>query len=227
VTNLPGARIEALPPIIRLATEQPSIEELTEFESGECYPIALPRLFIEAASQPGELVFDPFAGSGTTLVAAQQLGRRGLGLEIHPERVEWCAARLRDPASIRHADALRLAELNLPPVDLVLTSPPYMTIRDHPENPLTGYQTRDGDYHRYLQQLAGIFIAAGNLLRPGGWLVLNAANMRTDGHVTPLAWDLAAMISGPVTFVRELVIDWDEPADWMTNDYCLLFRRPQ
>jgi len=40
---------------------------------------------IKAISRPGDLVLDPFAGSGTTALAAAQLGRRYIGMEIIPQ----------------------------------------------------------------------------------------------------------------------------------------------
>jgi adenine-specific DNA-methyltransferase len=45
-------------------------------------PISVLMQLIEAFSAPGDLVLDPFAGSGSTLAAAQMLGRRWLGIEI-------------------------------------------------------------------------------------------------------------------------------------------------
>jgi DNA modification methylase len=39
---------------------------------------------IKLYSYPDDLVLDPFAGSGTTLVAAKRLGRQSLGVEINP-----------------------------------------------------------------------------------------------------------------------------------------------
>lgn len=48
------------------------------------FPPQLPRLFIEALSAPDETVLDPMAGSGTTLVEAQRLGRRAIGCDIDP-----------------------------------------------------------------------------------------------------------------------------------------------
>jgi site-specific DNA-methyltransferase (adenine-specific) len=48
------------------------------------FPEELPRRLIKLYSYPGDLVLDPFAGSGTTLVAARKLGRRALGVEINP-----------------------------------------------------------------------------------------------------------------------------------------------
>ena len=49
---------------------------------------------IRACSNPGEIVLDPFAGSGTTLVVAKKLGRRWLGFELSPNYVARVHARL-------------------------------------------------------------------------------------------------------------------------------------
>ncbi len=57
-------------------------------------PEELVRKFILASSNEGETVLDPFSGSGTTLVAAQQLGRRWLGCELKAEYNEWAMERL-------------------------------------------------------------------------------------------------------------------------------------
>ena len=49
------------------------------------FPLQLPTFFINLLSQPGQLVVDPFGGTGTTALAAEQLGRRWLVTEIDPE----------------------------------------------------------------------------------------------------------------------------------------------
>lgn len=48
------------------------------------FPVGLPRFFIKAYSDEGDAIFDPFLGSGTTLIAAAELGRIGYGCEISP-----------------------------------------------------------------------------------------------------------------------------------------------
>jgi len=59
-----------------------------ETEHPAPYPYALARDHVLTWSNPGDLVLDPFSGSGTTAKAAQELGRRFLGFEINPE---YCA----------------------------------------------------------------------------------------------------------------------------------------
>lgn len=50
--------------------------------------------YIANSSRAGDLVLDPFMGSGTTLVAAAMLGRRAVGIEKSPEHFEAACARL-------------------------------------------------------------------------------------------------------------------------------------
>jgi site-specific DNA-methyltransferase (adenine-specific) len=57
-------------------------------------PEALIRKFVLASSEPGDLVIDPFSGSGTTIVVAEQLGRRWLGCDLEAEYLRWAIARL-------------------------------------------------------------------------------------------------------------------------------------
>lgn len=49
------------------------------------FPDQLIRPIIEACTNPGDLVLDPFAGSGTTCLVAASLGRQSLGIELNPE----------------------------------------------------------------------------------------------------------------------------------------------
>jgi adenine-specific DNA-methyltransferase len=59
-------------------------------------PLALAERIVLASSRPGDLVLDPFSGSGTTLVAAVRHQRKGLGIELNPGYVAMATARLED-----------------------------------------------------------------------------------------------------------------------------------
>ena len=65
-----------------------STKDAIAFDHPAIFPDALARDHIATWSNPGDLVLDPFSGSGTTAKAAKELGRRFLGLEINPE---YCA----------------------------------------------------------------------------------------------------------------------------------------
>jgi site-specific DNA-methyltransferase (cytosine-N4-specific) len=60
------------------------------------FPITLPLRCIAAGCKPGGTVLDPFTGSGTTGLAARQLGRRFTGIELSPAFAALAAERLRE-----------------------------------------------------------------------------------------------------------------------------------
>ncbi|MCK5608677.1 site-specific DNA-methyltransferase, partial [Candidatus Pacearchaeota archaeon] len=57
-------------------------------------PVALMKQYIEISSKPGDIVIDPFMGSGTTGVAAKECGRKFIGIEQDPEYVQLAITRL-------------------------------------------------------------------------------------------------------------------------------------
>jgi len=63
-------------------------------------PLALLRRIIEASSNVGEIVFDPFCGCATTCVAAQQLDRKWIGIDIEKQAVDILVERLSDDAGL-------------------------------------------------------------------------------------------------------------------------------
>lgn len=64
------------------------------------FPIGLPAAFMNSYSLPGEWAYDPFLGSGTTLIAAQRLGRKCYGLELAPRYVDVICQRFYNETGI-------------------------------------------------------------------------------------------------------------------------------
>ena len=190
------------------------------------FPQALAHAVINSYSSPGETVLDPFAGWGTTLVVAERLGRRAVGIELIHERVAAIKRRVSPAAVVLEADARKLDSLHLAQIDLCFTSPPYMSAVEHPQNPLSAYSTLDGHYDTYLTELTDVFTAVSRHLRTGGYLVINAANIRTGEIVTPLAWDIAHALTPHLAFRGETYLAWDQPPAMFTGDYCLTFQKP-
>ncbi|WP_353507485.1 DNA methyltransferase [Intrasporangium sp.] len=217
-------RDRALPPYAEATLAELQAERPEHADEDVHFTESLATLVIESLTSPGEVVLDPFAGFGTTLVVASRLGRRAIGVELLPERVSLIHDRA-PGTTVIEGDARGLHELVTEPVDLCLTSPPYMTANAHPHNPLTAYETLDGDYRTYLEQLARLARTVHDLLRPGGHLVVNVANIRHGGHTTALAWDVARVIGGVLPFLGETVVVWDVLPHDLTGDYLLTFRR--
>jgi DNA modification methylase len=74
-------------------------DEALRSETGERFhkqqsPVALLLRIILSSSKIGDIVLDPFAGTGTTLVVSEQLGRKSIGIEIDPENVKCIENRL-------------------------------------------------------------------------------------------------------------------------------------
>ena len=64
------------------------------------YPVSLPSWFIKLFTLPGDVVLDPFMGSGTTGLAAKRLDRNFVGIELEPEFAQLAANRIEnDPSS--------------------------------------------------------------------------------------------------------------------------------
>src|SRR5271168_4371622 len=58
------------------------------------FPVALARQVIKLLSHRGELVLDPFVGSGTTLLAAEDEDRNAVGFDLQPKYIELSRSRL-------------------------------------------------------------------------------------------------------------------------------------
>lgn len=210
---------------LHLTSTLPRSDRPSEAEHDVSFSPALVEAFLAEYTAPGGLVLDPFAGYGTTLVVAEAMGRRSLGCELLADRVEFIRSRLGPLGAIHRQDARNLSAVCPSGVDFVLTSPPYMTRTHHPQNPLTAYQTLDGDYQTYLDELQSVFAQVAALMGPSGRVVVNVANLQTPGAgFTPLAWDIGRALEEVLELDKEIIICWDVDQPGITQDYCLVFR---
>lgn len=188
----------------------------------------IPRIvdhIITSCTRPGQLVVDPFAGFGTTLARAMALGRRAVGVELLPGRVAYIREHV--PGSrILLGNALELQELVSEPASLIVSSPPYLAINDHAEDPLTGYQHGNSNYQRYLTELGDIAAQCATILKPGGHLVWNVADIRQAGVLTPLIDGCYNALQEHLTPVGVLEIEWDQLPHDLSKDALIVLRKP-
>lgn len=172
-------------------------------------PDALVEEFLQRHSEPGDAVFDPFAGYGTTLTVAERLGRVPYGVEYEPERVEHVRERIDHPEHVRQSDARELDPSWLPACEVCFTSPPFMEQTDE-RNPFENYAGKSS-YDQYLDDIETVFSGVDDALAPGGHVVVDVSNMQYQGRVTTLAWDIADRLSRVFQFDGEVVVGWDDP----------------
>lgn len=176
--------------------------------------------FVHTLSRPGECVLDPFCGWGTTLVAAASCGRRGLGVEIEGERVHIARQRLQalglqGLTRVLQADsqALPLADNSM---DLCLTSVPYFGPWQEQDwqqqSTAPGQCYRQTDYAAYLAILDRVFAEMARVLKPGGWLVVMAENLRLGDQLVPLAWDCGRLLQAYVQLGDERILTYNRPS---------------
>ena len=189
------------------------------------FPDALVAHFVQEWTEPGDIVFDPFAGFGTTLRVAEAMGRVSVGLEYDARRVDYIRTLLSNPKAIIHGDARQLASYALPQFDLLITSPPYMQ-RDDPTDPLTAYSEPGRGYTGYLDDMQLIFAQVAPLMKPGAKVVIEVSNLKGDSGVTTLAWDIARAVGSVLHFEGEIVVGWDPHYGYgYDHSYCLVFSR--
>lgn len=197
------------------------------------FPLALVSRLIETFTNLDDhLVFDPFAGVGSTIVAAQRLGKAGVGIELSPQFAikarERCCTQLTmfdttqvvDGTGVIHtANALNLLDYVQPEtVDFVVTSPPYWDIlsekrtADYKDIRDYGDEKDDlgkiSDYCVFLSMLQTVFERVYTAMRPGAYCCVIVMDLRKKSRFYPFHSDIADFMQD-VGFVYDDLIIWD------------------
>src|ERR1700722_16633599 len=96
---LAGGKTAAVPAFVNefWTSKQRAANSLHEISYRACFKPQLPRFFIERLTRPGEVVYDPFMGRGTTLLEAALLDRVPFGCDVNPLSLQLLGPRLRPP----------------------------------------------------------------------------------------------------------------------------------
>jgi hypothetical protein len=184
----------------------------------DCGWVSQMRPFVRGYSRPGETVFDPFCGFGTTLLAAALEGRAGTGMEIDGDRAALARERLQ-----RHGVDARIHRGSLPRtkipgrIDLCLTNVPYFGCR-WPGRAWSGQFYAAPDFDAYLMGMRAVFHAVREALPDDGYCIAMAENVRIGGRTLPVAWELARILDSLFLACDERVICYPPRADPAESD---------
>jgi DNA modification methylase len=205
-------------------------QEETALKHPALFPEALVGRLIEIFMRPEDrVVLDPFAGVGSTIVAARARGKIGLGIELSPEFAAKATERLRQKSlfdddtegegRIVIDNATNVLEhVEAESVDLVITSPPYWDILSQKRT--ADYKaTRDyGDekddlgkisgYSEFLLALTEVFTPVFEALRPGAYCCVIVMDIRKKSVFYPFHMDIAAFMQ-EIGFLFDDMIIWD------------------
>ena len=197
------------------------------------FPIMLVKRIIRCFTTSSEkLILDPFVGSGSTLVGACLLSRKGIGFEIYPDYIELAKQRLsvytRNEGSpsfvIYPYDAKNLSDFVEPnSIDFCFTSPPYWNIltqrrtADYKKVRNYGNSEKDlgriNNYKDFLEALGTVFYEVLKVLKPGKYCVVNVMDLRKGSRFYPFHSDLAKELE-KIGYVFDDIIIWDRSHEY-------------
>ena len=198
------------------------------------FPISLSRKVIELFTHEGELVLDPFVGSGTTLVAAQDTNRNAIGFDLQQKYIDLCQSRLvqkrmfNNSQQIAVQDDSRNISAYLEPnsVALIWTSPPYANLlnrarknksrRDRNNEQLGKIEQYSQDVRDlgtmalddYTTAMGDIFESLLQLLRPKAHCVINVPDMWWENRRITIHVSLIEELRRRGYELRNIII-WD------------------
>lgn len=198
------------------------------------FPLMLVEKIIRCFTRSSEkMILDPFMGSGSTLVGACLLGRRGIGFEIYPDYVELARQRLdfysrrrEDGGSyvIHPHDSRKLLDfVEQESIDFCFTSPPYWNIlsqrRTADNKQVRDYGDSDvdlgriDDYGDFIHTLGMTFSKVYKALKPGKYCVVNVMDLRKRSRFYPLHSDLARELEN-IGYIFDDMIIWDRSHEY-------------
>jgi len=199
------------------------------------FPLSLAGKVIELFTHAGELVIDPFVGSGTSLVAAQDRNRNAVGFDLQKKYIELCRQRLESNQSMFsncrqiavQDDARNIKSyFNEKSASLIWTSPPYANLlnrkrlnksrRDRNNKQLgkvEQYSQNVNDLgvlaiNEYTKTMGDIYESLLPILKPKGHCVINIPDMWWENERITIHVELINELRSRGYELRNIII-WD------------------
>ena len=204
-------------------------KEEKRFKHPAMFPSQMTSRFIEISSkEEGEIVLNPFMGSGSTLISAYEMGKKGVGFEINEEYIKLTKERFKQ--SKLNGDNKFKPEIHkktifdVPKVlkeesvDLVITSPPYWNIltekRSADKKEIRKYSDSNidlgniEDYYEFLKELKRAFNGVYKVLKVGKYCIVVVMDIRKKAKFYPFHMDMTKIME-EIGFELDDIVIWD------------------
>lgn len=199
------------------------------------YPLALSNKVISLFTHKGELVVDPFVGSGTSLVSALELNRNAVGFDINENYIKLCKERLSEIIKDETSQIAILDDArNIPEyfkdkqISLLLTSPPYSNLlnRKRKNKSRRGMERKNTQYMQveqysqnkndlgileiedFTKEIEKIYRGLLPKLKPKGHSVINVTDMWWENKRIPIHIYIVNAMQNAGYELRNTII-WD------------------
>ena len=216
------------------------------------FPPSMIKDFIKFFTKENEWVLDPFLGTGSTLVACDETGRNGVGVELYQKYYETAKKRTDQELILGDCKVViqKLKKKNRK-FQLCITSPPYWNIlkkkKDYNQKKREslGLDLKYGDdlndfglidqYDDFIENLVLLFLSISDLITDNGHIIIVVQNIRESGNVLPVAFDLTQKLGKTFAFQGEKIWlqnqktlrPYGYPYAFVPNvhhHYCLIFK---
>jgi len=197
------------------------------------FPTMLPERLISVYSHRDDTILDPFAGTGSTLLAAQRMERYSCGIELSPVFEDIFVRRMGPPKLFQSNsyipkfikdDAKNLLKhIDLESVDLTITSPPYWNIlnqrRTADNKTIRNYGDSEQDlgniqsYREFLAALSNIMELVYKVTKTKGFCCIILMDLRKKNRFYPFHIDTIHFMK-EIGFTLDDIIIWDRRQEY-------------
>lgn len=170
----------------------------------------IPRNIILRYSEVGDCVLDQFLGSGTTLIEAKLLNRRGIGIDINHHALKIARGNLdfqrndSFESKVVQGTALELNFIQDESVDLICTHPPYANIIKYSDDISGDLSLCDID--EFLKQMKKVAEESYRVLKHNKYCAIMMGDTRREKHVIPLGFKIMEIFLDIGFILKEIVI---------------------
>jgi DNA modification methylase len=197
------------------------------------FPMELCSRLIDIYTKKGDVVLDPFLGSGSTVVVAKDKKRKGIGFDINPAFIKLAKKRLSQQKlldvnviepEVYCDDAKNILKYVQPcSVDLTITSPPYWNIhtrkrtvdlkKPRPYSDLDRDLGNIEDLDKFMTELKSVFECVYSVSKHGKRCVIVAMDIRIGSQFIPFHINIINMMQ-QIGFLLEDITIWDRKREY-------------